>query len=72
MCFDTVVLVLISCFIALNRKWDLAYGKANATLARYTLQDKVNLTTGIGWEAGPCVGNIAAVNRPWLVLPLKH
>jgi hypothetical protein len=50
-----------SLYIALNSNWDAAYDKAKAALAAYTLADKVNITTGVGWEAGPCVGNIAAV-----------
>ncbi|EGO02947.1 glycoside hydrolase family 3 protein [Serpula lacrymans var. lacrymans S7.3] len=36
--------------------WAIAYGKANALLANFTLEQKVNLTTGVD---GRCVGNIA-------------
>jgi beta-glucosidase len=27
------------------------------------LQEKVNLTTGIGWQEGPCLGNTPAIPR---------
>jgi hypothetical protein len=62
-CLHTVVLVLIPYPLVLNSNWHAAYSKAKAALAEYTLEDKVNITTGVGWETGPCVGNIAAVGR---------
>ncbi|KAF3767348.1 family 3 glycoside hydrolase [Cryphonectria parasitica EP155] len=42
--------------------WSAAYTKANASLALLSLQDKVNIVTGIGWNDGPCVGNTAAIS----------
>lgn len=49
--------------------WAAAYTKAKAMIANFTLEQKVNLTTGIGWAYGRCVGNIAPVgNFPGLCL----
>lgn len=41
--------------------WSAALAKATAALAKMSTQDKVNIVTGIGWEKGACVGNIAAI-----------
>lgn len=41
--------------------WSTAYSKANASLAQLTLQEKINIVTGVGWGDGPCVGNTAAI-----------
>ncbi|KAF2752773.1 hypothetical protein EJ05DRAFT_481015 [Pseudovirgaria hyperparasitica] len=43
--------------------WDQAYVKAQAFVRQLTLLEKVNLTTGVGWEGGPCVGNVGSVPR---------
>ncbi|KAL1855307.1 glycoside hydrolase 3 [Diaporthe australafricana] len=51
--------------------WSAAYTKANASLAKLSLQDKVNIVTGVGWDKGPCVGNtpaISSINYPQLCL----
>ena len=42
--------------------WAAAYSKAETALAQLTNANKVALATGIGWEKGPCVGNIAAIS----------
>jgi beta-glucosidase len=42
--------------------WAAAYTKAEAALAKLTQAEKINLVTGVGWEKGPCVGNIAALS----------
>jgi len=42
--------------------WAAAYTKAEAALAQLTQAEKINLVTGVGWEKGPCVGNIAALS----------
>jgi beta-glucosidase len=42
--------------------WASAYTKANASLAKLTNAQKVSLATGVGWEKGPCVGNLAAIS----------
>ncbi|KAI9686472.1 MAG: hypothetical protein M1820_010608 [Bogoriella megaspora] len=42
--------------------WASAYTKANASLAKLTQSQKVGIVTGIGWEKGPCVGNVQAVS----------
>lgn len=42
--------------------WAAAYTKAQTALAKLTNANKVALATGMGWEKGPCVGNIAAIS----------
>lgn len=42
--------------------WSAAYTKANASLAQLSLQEKVDIVTGVGWGNGPCVGNTAAIS----------
>jgi beta-glucosidase len=37
--------------------WHEAYDKANLLVEKMTLEQKVNITTGVGWMAGPCIGN---------------
>ncbi|KAI0289895.1 glycoside hydrolase superfamily [Multifurca ochricompacta] len=41
--------------------WAAAYKKAKAKVATFTLEQKVNITTGVGWQGGRCVGNTPAV-----------
>lgn len=41
--------------------WKAAHGKARARIAGWTLEQKVGLTTGVGWANGLCVGNIPPV-----------
>lgn len=38
--------------------WAAAYKKAKKLLSDYTIEEKVNVTTGVGWMQGLCVGNI--------------
>lgn len=42
--------------------WASAYSKATTALAKMSQQDKVTLVTGVGWQKGTCVGNIAAIS----------
>ncbi|KAH9476789.1 putative beta-glucosidase L [Psilocybe cubensis] len=55
--------------------WKAAYAKAKAKVAGFTLEEKVNVTTGVGWQGGRCVGNIAAIEpargRGWPGLCLE-
>ncbi len=44
-----------------GQAWKTAKSKAKAKLATFSLEDKVALTTGVGWEGGRCVGNIPSV-----------
>jgi len=37
--------------------WVEAYKKATKLVGRMSLLEKVNVTTGTGWQMGPCVGN---------------
>ena len=41
------------------RSWADSYEKAARLVARMTLPEKVNITTGTGWMMGPSVGNTA-------------
>ncbi|KAK3376700.1 hypothetical protein B0T24DRAFT_619425 [Lasiosphaeria ovina] len=43
--------------------WDEAYEKAKKFVSSLTLVEKVNLTTGTGWEADRCVGSTGSVPR---------
>ncbi|OLN87574.1 Beta-glucosidase cel3A [Colletotrichum chlorophyti] len=38
-------------------EWDAAYTKANAALDRLSLDEKIGIVSGIGWDNGACVGN---------------
>ncbi|TAQ89066.1 hypothetical protein B7494_g2649 [Chlorociboria aeruginascens] len=42
--------------------WASAYSKATTALAKLTTANKISLVTGVGWQKGPCVGNIAAIS----------
>ncbi|TFL07851.1 glycoside hydrolase superfamily [Pterulicium gracile] len=44
--------------------WKTAYERAKQHIADYSLEEKVNVATGVGWEQGRCVGNIPAI-RNW-------
>ena len=43
--------------------WADAYAQAKAFVSQLTLTEKVNLTTGVGWEGEKCVGNTGAIPR---------
>lgn len=43
--------------------WDAAYKQATAFVSQLTLTEKVNLTTGVGWEGDLCVGNTGGIPR---------
>ncbi|KAG5368213.1 putative beta-glucosidase F [Yarrowia sp. C11] len=44
-------------------RWRAALKVAQDMVANMTLIEKVNITTGTGWEMGPCVGNTGTVER---------
>lgn len=46
-------------------KWSSAIRKAQDFIALHnlTVEEKVALTTGVGWQNGRCVGNIAEIKR---------
>lgn len=46
-----------------NDNWTAAVEKARSFVKQLTLAEKVNLTTGIGFGAGVCVGNTGSVPR---------
>ncbi|KAI5121415.1 hypothetical protein M0805_003187 [Coniferiporia weirii] len=55
----------------ISPEWAAAYVKAKTTIANMSLEDKVNLGTGVGWTNGACVGNtpsISSINFPGLCL----
>ena len=43
--------------------WQDAYAKAQIFVSQLTLLEKVNLTTGVGWEGQQCVGNTGSIPR---------
>ncbi|KAK5173881.1 uncharacterized protein LTR77_002562 [Saxophila tyrrhenica] len=43
--------------------WADAYAQAKAFVSQLTLTEKVNLTTGVGWEGEKCVGNTGSIPR---------
>lgn len=43
--------------------WADAYAQARAFVSQLTLVEKVNLTTGVGWESEKCVGNTGSIPR---------
>lgn len=43
--------------------WADAYTKARSFVSQLTLEEKVNLTTGTGWETDKCVGQTGAIPR---------
>ncbi|KAK3358051.1 glycoside hydrolase family 3 protein [Lasiosphaeria hispida] len=43
--------------------WEEAYAKAKAFVSQLTLLEKVNLTTGVGWEGEQCVGQVGSIPR---------
>lgn len=44
-------------------KWDMAMQKSKAVVDQMTLDEKINVATGVGWQEGACLGNIAAIPR---------
>ncbi|KAK4637863.1 putative beta-glucosidase E [Fulvia fulva] len=44
-------------------QWQKSYEKAAKLVKQMTLAEKVNITTGTGWQMGPCVGNTGPVDR---------
>ncbi|KAK0721491.1 glycosyl hydrolase family 3 N terminal domain-containing protein [Apiosordaria backusii] len=44
-------------------EWQAAYDKAVEFVSNLTLTEKVNLTTGTGWEADRCIGKTGSVPR---------
>nr|ATQ35957.1 beta-glucosidase [Talaromyces piceae] len=44
-------------------EWAEAYEKAVDFVSQLTLAEKVNLTSGIGWEGGRCVGESGSIPR---------
>ncbi|KAK7519205.1 putative beta-glucosidase L [Phyllosticta citriasiana] len=43
--------------------WTTAYAKASSALQGLTVEEKVGIVTGIGWQKGPCVGNTSPVPK---------
>lgn len=41
--------------------WTAAHAKAATALTKLSLQDKIDMVTGLGWGGGPCVGNTKAI-----------
>jgi beta-glucosidase len=45
------------------KQWQESYKKAAKLVDQMTLVEKVNVTTGLGWSMGMCVGNTGPVDR---------
>ncbi|KAK3295434.1 glycosyl hydrolase family 3 N terminal domain-containing protein [Chaetomium fimeti] len=43
--------------------WAEAYAQARDFVSQLTLPEKVNLTTGVGWQGEQCVGQVGAIPR---------
>jgi beta-glucosidase len=43
-------------------EWADAYAQAKDFVSQLTLLEKVNLTTGVGWEGEQCVGQVKISN----------
>ncbi|GAB1320049.1 beta-glucosidase [Madurella fahalii] len=43
--------------------WREAYAQAREFVSQLTLLEKVNLTTGVGWQGEQCVGQVGAIPR---------
>lgn len=43
-------------------RWKESYEKAAKLVSKMSLAEKVNVTTGIGWSMGPCVGNTGSTS----------
>ncbi|KAF4119308.1 beta-glucosidase [Geosmithia morbida] len=43
--------------------WEVAYTMARDFVSQLSLLEKVNITTGVGWESERCVGNTGGVPR---------
>ncbi|KAK8117746.1 uncharacterized protein PG998_006027 [Apiospora kogelbergensis] len=43
--------------------WEEAYVKAKDFVSQLTLLEKVNLTTGVGWQSEQCVGQVGSIPR---------
>jgi beta-glucosidase-like glycosyl hydrolase len=41
------------------QEWEKSYKKAHALVSKMSLVEKVNITTGVGWESGRCLGDTA-------------
>jgi len=58
-----------------NPAWAVAYAKAKAKIANFTLNEKISVATGVGWTNGRCVGNIPSIEpatgRGWPGLCLE-
>jgi len=46
-----------------DKSWEKSYSKAAALVRQMTLVEKVNVTTGAGWQMNFCVGNTGPVHR---------
>lgn len=72
---STTALVLLAAFSSVSQarprsqytdpiSWEAAYSKAEALVKKMSLEQKVGLATGMGWEKTNCVGNTFASTDP--------
>ncbi|KAL0097808.1 glycoside hydrolase family 3 protein [Phycomyces blakesleeanus] len=68
---SSALILLVACASASKSKsgvdlltWDAAYVKANKLVSQMSLKQKVDVSTGVGWGVGACVGNTYPVTNP--------
>lgn len=59
-CFSNIVEANVNVL-----SWDQAYDKAKVLVGKMSLDQKVSITTGSGWEKSNCVGNTFATTDPY-------
>lgn len=62
--------MLFNCFPVTSSRHRSCIDACPAQIANLTLEEKVNITTGVGWANGRCVGNIPPV-QSWPGLCLE-
>lgn len=60
---DGLRILILSRWVEGLGDWEAAYAKAQAFVSQLTLLEKVNLTTGTGWQSEACVGNVGSIPR---------
>lgn len=45
-----------------DKRWQDHYKKAAEMVSKMSLAEKINITTGTGWQMGPCVGNTGSAD----------
>ncbi|ORX45863.1 glycoside hydrolase [Hesseltinella vesiculosa] len=62
--FSSLLIVQGLSLVAAQRSWEEAYSLARPLIDQMSLEQKVNMTTGMGWTITPCVGNSHPITNP--------